>query len=217
MERTVTVTVATAQTEQRVKPRRPATPRRSARAVSATGSCDPNITVKRATTSCPFAENVFYSYWLNEADPGVFADRPGIPAYSPARDRMFYVDCTEARTIVCRTRDGAEVRFARTAFLAYTPADAERYAATADLGDVPAFTEELAAPSPAPADDGSRGPDGGDAGCDPSYEGACLDPGAGDYDCAGGSGNGPNYTGVVTVVGDDHFGLDRDGDGIGCE
>jgi hypothetical protein len=53
--------------------------------------------------------------------------------------------------------------------------------------------------------------------CDPNYEGASLDPNASDYDCEGGSGNGPDYTGEVTVVGEDHFGLDADGDGIGCE
>lgn len=53
--------------------------------------------------------------------------------------------------------------------------------------------------------------------CDPNYSGACLDPYASDYDCAGGSGNGPDYTGEVTVVGVDHYGLDADGDGIGCE
>lgn len=53
--------------------------------------------------------------------------------------------------------------------------------------------------------------------CDPNYIGACLDPTASDYDCAGGSGNGPYYTGTVTVVGEDHFGLDADGDGTGCE
>lgn len=53
--------------------------------------------------------------------------------------------------------------------------------------------------------------------CDPNYSGACLDPYASDYDCEGGSGNGPDYTGTVTVVGVDHYGLDADGDGIGCE
>ena len=52
--------------------------------------------------------------------------------------------------------------------------------------------------------------------CHPSYSG-CLDPNAYDYDCAGGSGNGPRYTGRVIVYGYDEFGLDRDGDGIGCE
>ena len=53
--------------------------------------------------------------------------------------------------------------------------------------------------------------------CDPSYEGACLDPNAVDYDCAGGSGDGPLYTGPVRVVGPDHYRLDADGDGLGCE
>lgn len=55
------------------------------------------------------------------------------------------------------------------------------------------------------------------ASCHPSYEGACLNPNASDYDCAGGSGNGPYYTGPVRVVGPDVFDLDRDGDGYGCE
>ena len=53
--------------------------------------------------------------------------------------------------------------------------------------------------------------------CHPSYTGACLDPAASDYDCAGGSGNGPLYTGKVQVVGPDVFRLDSDGDGYGCE
>jgi hypothetical protein len=54
--------------------------------------------------------------------------------------------------------------------------------------------------------------------CHPSYEGDCLKVGIGDYDCAGGSGNGPNYVqGTVRVVGPDEFDLDRDGDGWGCE
>jgi len=52
--------------------------------------------------------------------------------------------------------------------------------------------------------------------CHPSYSG-CLNPNASDYDCAGGSGNGPYYTGRVRVIGPDVFGLDRDGDGWGCE
>jgi hypothetical protein len=53
--------------------------------------------------------------------------------------------------------------------------------------------------------------------CDPNYSGACLDPSAYDYDCEGGSGDGPEYTGYVTVVGEDHYGLDADSDGSGCE
>jgi len=54
--------------------------------------------------------------------------------------------------------------------------------------------------------------------CDPNYKGACLDPNAPDYDCAGGSGDGPKYVqGPIEVVGSDHYGLDRDGDGVACE
>ena len=55
-----------------------------------------------------------------------------------------------------------------------------------------------------------------DRSCDPNYSG-CLDPTAYDYDCIGGSGDGPRYTGLVHVLGDDHFDLDRDGDGIACD
>lgn len=53
--------------------------------------------------------------------------------------------------------------------------------------------------------------------CHSSYKGACLKPNASDYDCAGGSGNGPYYTGRVRVVGPDVFRLDADGDGWGCD
>ncbi|GJO33919.1 hypothetical protein NJB1507_46150 [Mycobacterium marinum] len=53
--------------------------------------------------------------------------------------------------------------------------------------------------------------------CDPNYSGACV-PIASDVDCAGGSGNGPAYVeGPVIVIGRDIYGLDRDGNGIGCE
>jgi len=63
-----------------------------------------------------------------------------------------------------------------------------------------------------------------DSNCHPSYvgtdaiRGGCIQSGLGDYDCAGGSGNGPNYaTSNVRVVGPDTFDLDRDNDNIGCD
>lgn len=55
-----------------------------------------------------------------------------------------------------------------------------------------------------------------DSRCNSNYSG-CLKKNAGDYDCSGGSGNGPNYTGRVQVLGYDEYGLDKDGDGWGCE
>lgn len=65
---------------------------------------------------------------------------------------------------------------------------------------------------------GSGGSGGGGSNCHPSYSPQCLKTGIGDYDCSGGSGDGPNYvTGPVYVSGSDPFDLDRDGDGVGCE
>jgi hypothetical protein len=56
------------------------------------------------------------------------------------------------------------------------------------------------------------------ANCDSAYPDACLHDGIGDYDCAGGSGNGPNYIdGPIDVRSPDPFGLDADHDGLGCE
>lgn len=70
-----------------------------------------------------------------------------------------------------------------------------------------------AAPPPPPPAPTAQAPN-----CHPSYVGVFLIPGIGDYDCAGGSGNGPNYiAGPFQVVGYDEFDLDRDGDGTGCE
>jgi beta-lactam-binding protein with PASTA domain len=51
--------------------------------------------------------------------------------------------------------------------------------------------------------------------CTPGYF-PCLAP-ASDYDCRGGSGNGPKYSGPVRVTGSDPYDLDRDGDGKACE
>ena len=53
--------------------------------------------------------------------------------------------------------------------------------------------------------------------CHPNYSGACV-PIASEVDCEGGGGNGPEYVrGPVNVVGDDIYGLDANGNGIGCE
>ncbi len=71
----------------------------------------------------------------------------------------------------------------------------------------------LAAPMPEEPEQGTEAsPE-----CDPNYEGACLDPNSSDYDCEGGTGDGPDYTGTVSVIGDDPYDLDRDGDGVACD
>ncbi|MCT2587852.1 hypothetical protein [Actinophytocola gossypii] len=68
-------------------------------------------------------------------------------------------------------------------------------------------------PEPEPAPEPEPEPE---PACDPNYSG-CV-PIASDVDCAGGSGNGPAYAnGPVQVVGEDVYGLDRDGDGTACD
>jgi hypothetical protein len=58
----------------------------------------------------------------------------------------------------------------------------------------------------------------GRGGCDPSYPDTCLLDGIGDYDCAGGRGDGPNYVkGPIRVLAPDPFDLDSNGNGWGCE
>lgn len=88
--------------------------------------------------------------------------------------------------------------------LAFAPA------ANADPGDV-SFAQSLGpyVAAPIPQEQSSS--------CDSNYSGACV-PVASDVDCASGSGNGPAYvSGPVTVVGDDIYELDQDGNGVGCE
>jgi hypothetical protein len=69
-------------------------------------------------------------------------------------------------------------------------------------------------PAPRPTTPAAKPPPA----CNPAYPDVCLKDGIGDYDCAGGTGDGPNYvTGPLKVRAPDPFDLDRNGDGIGCE
>jgi hypothetical protein len=104
-----------------------------------------------------------------------------------------------ARAILARERGKLRVREAALNELA---------------ADLDAREQELESPvASAPASVDSAG-----ANCHPSYEGECLDQSLYDYDCGGGSGDGPGYViGTVTVVGPDDYGLDADGDGYGCD
>ena len=87
-----------------------------------------------------------------------------------------------------------------------------KYAAPTEGAPSESRSKDHGSPSSAPASHAHG------SGCDPNYSGACLDPNASDYDCAGGGGDGPKYVqGPVRVVGTDHFQLDSNGDGVGCE
>ncbi len=92
-----------------------------------------------------------------------------------------------------------------------TPTDTPTYTATPPATRTPR-------PTPRPTRTPAPPPPVQSGNCNPSYPDVCLQDGIGDYDCAGGSGNGPNYVrGPFRVIPPDSFGLDRDKDGIGCE
>lgn len=102
---------------------------------------------------------------------------------------------------------------------ALTPDGAVRTLVIELTGDIsrndetrPAPTTTTAAPPPPPPV-AAAAPS---SDCDPNYT-PCV-PIDSDVDCASGSGNGPSYVrGPVQVIGSDIYGLDRDGDGVGCE
>lgn len=76
----------------------------------------------------------------------------------------------------------------------------------------PQTTEQQPAPPPPVAEEPAPQKE-----CDPNYTG-CVPISSDDVDCAGGSGNGPEYAeGPVDVIGSDIYGLDHDKDGVACE
>ena len=151
--KTVTVTTATTPGPTATTSAPPAGrsgPRRATRyaPASAMRSCDANIAIKRATTSCAFAENVFYGYW-NAQDQGDDA----FAAYSAVTKQSYPMSCTSGTTVVCRAGDGAEVRFPMAAIRAYTAENAAHYAATHDTGP----SNPADGGSASPGDDGGSG------------------------------------------------------------
>ncbi len=168
--------------------------------------CDDNISAKVGTTSCRFAENVFWEFWTS-------GQASTVDAYSPVTKRVYSTSCSAAgEEITCSTDDGASVVFSKSAVDGYSQELADAYAAKADLGPP---RDRLDEGSPAPPPITTAAPPPAASGCDPNYSG-CLDPSLGDYDCQDGEGDGPGRTGEVEVLGDDIYRLDRDGDGIGC-
>jgi hypothetical protein len=79
-------------------------------------------------------------------------------------------------------------------------------------------TETRTVKPPSTSSTSAAPPPASTSNCDPSYTGGCLNPNSPDYDCAGGTGDGPDYVqGPIQVVGDDHYGLDSNGDGVACQ
>jgi hypothetical protein len=85
---------------------------------------------------------------------------------------------------------------------------APRGSSRARPGATVTITVAVRPPAPPPEEDEDN--------CAAGYS-PCLPP-ASDYDCAGGSGDGPAYaSGPIYVTGSDPYGLDSDGDGVACE
>ncbi len=148
--RTVTVTQPTTTSEtlaslatDSASPPAPATTSHSTPVPRGFTRCDANITAKKGTTTCPFAQNVFYAYWQHGS--------PSIQAYSPATGVTYRLRChaTTGR-VICTAGDGAVVRFSAASIDRYTSANARAYAGSHDLGH--ASTPAARAPAPAPSD-----------------------------------------------------------------
>jgi hypothetical protein len=72
--------------------------------------CDPNISANSAA-SCPFAENVFRSYWRRYTSNGQQSEAV-VSAYSPTTEQSYSMDCTtEGVTVECSGGSEAFVTF----------------------------------------------------------------------------------------------------------
>lgn len=200
VEREVTVVKAS---PSRKEPRQKSPPPRTT--PPAFVDCDPNIQAKAETTTCPFAENVFWAYWTSGESSSP------LQVWSPATKSNFTTTCeSDGIQVTCTTSDNAVARFSQTALEQYSQDQADAYASSHDLGPDPYG----GLPSTEPPSSGGEEA-GGDRNCQ-GYD-PCIAPGP-DVDCAGGSGDGPRYAdGPVYVSGYDPYGLDSNHDGVGCE
>jgi hypothetical protein len=155
--RTVTKEVATttSATAPKAKEHRAAassSPARRRPTATTWTSCDPNVAVVRPHTSCGFAQNAFYEYWVS-------GYATTLRVYSPALGASLTTRCTKGTaTATCRTGDGGRVRFALAALAAYSSDQATAYAPTHDVG--PGATAGPGASEAAPEADDGGGEDG---------------------------------------------------------
>jgi hypothetical protein len=120
-----------------------------AKPISAFKRCDTNITAKKHTTTCGFAENVFYEYWQA-------GGARSIRAYSPATGKSYRLSCEQAGSgVTCSAGDGAIAKFSIASIDQYTSAQARAFADSHNVGTTSTSTPTTAAPQaadPAPVD-----------------------------------------------------------------
>lgn len=85
-----------------------------------------NLVVESATTTCAFAQNVFWEYWT--ATGGSPARDTTIRAYSEAVGDRVTLECAGEDPVACRSDGGADVRMPLDALAAYSQEDADAYA-----------------------------------------------------------------------------------------
>jgi hypothetical protein len=153
-------------------------------------ACDANIRARAATTTCEFAQNVFYEYWYS----WTYYESAAFAAYSRAASEWFDMRCVGTATITCRASDRGEVRFPMSAVVAYTERNATTYS-----------SKHKVSASPDGYFNGGAPPD-----ADPEY--SAPEPSyGGDLDCSDFAD-----TDFPTPPGDPDE-LDADNDGIACE
>jgi hypothetical protein len=111
-------------------------------------SCGGYVTARIGTTSCEFANNVFWEFY--ESEPA-----RDFSAYSPATGESYQVHCAGEPLVRCTAGTGAQVRFPVSAVDVYTDRDAEAYASSHDVGPQTSTADAQPAPDSAPDSSGS--------------------------------------------------------------
>lgn len=209
----------------------------SSASLSAVGTAEPTVTASATATAKP---TPISKTPCSSVDSQKFA---GSATYNCTRDEsgaLIWLEASEARALknklsaeaaakaaaekAAADKAAADKAAAEKAAADKAAADAAAQEAARQAADAKAAQDAAAAQAAAEAAAKAAQPapkavpvaPAAGAGCDPNYSG-CV-PIASDVDCAGGSGNGPAYVrGPVQVIGNDIYGLDRDGDGLGCE
>src|SRR5215207_6016211 len=130
VERQVTSDPPAPKRRQRPKPPPLAPSRRTP--AEAFVNCDPNIQAKAETTTCPFAENVYWTYWTSGESSSPFQ------VWSPAAHASFATTCeSDGARVSCTTSDNATVTFSQAAVDLYSQTQADAYGSSHDLGPDP--------------------------------------------------------------------------------
>ncbi len=91
-------------------------------------SCDSDVDAWRPRTSCAFARNVFYEYWVAGQISPVMVHDPTLSRALPTRCRV------GVARVLCSTADGRRVRIPIVALEMYSDDLAADYAASHDTG-----------------------------------------------------------------------------------